>query len=705
MFAKRMFVWMAALVIALAACSTDDGTQGGGGGKKDTWSNVNDTGDVQEEDGTDPVDVSDPDGATPDGGGGDVGPAPEGISALQQDERGLGCTPADDFINLFDEITLEGVIVTTPTFYLASELRGQFVTAAEGGPYSGLLLSYPKEGAPDYQPGDILTVTGPAKEFYCNTQVDVTAHEKTGDGGQIPAVDVVTADDVASFSGPKSEQYESVWVELHDVKVTDFENDYGTFTVDQALIVEDHFQHGLYPDKECHLELLRGVLTYSYGEFKLLPVSGADVVVDTEKGCPLQGGEMTISELQQIPEGLSCKEDDAHESLGKGITVADVIVASAGYPMSDYNVYYVQDGAGGPFSGMMVMLLKAADPGLVIGDQVTLTGEAKDYYCLTEFIASEATVTAQGKPLAAPESVTLATVNATGADAEPYEGVLVSFTDVTVGEDNGYGKYYITDGTHKLVVDDALTEISLLPMGCHLNAITGFVSFSYGEYELVPRSADDIQVDPASECVPQTNDTTIKEIQQLAAGLDCDGSEAFITLGQLLNLTGVVVASPKFSAGSDLDAWFVSDGQGGKYSGVMMVAYATNGFDLAPGATLDLMGEAKEYYCMTEFQVSELVETGTMAGGVQPELLDFADLMNDLEAYEGVYVELMNVTVTDPAPQYGAFIIEGSLQVADSLGHGVKPPADTVISSLKGFVNYSYGEYKLEPASAADVAY
>lgn len=710
----RYLTMLVVLAATLATTGCTSESTDNRGYNKDSWTNLN----------PDAVDTTLPDGALPEGVIPDLPGNESGsegvqgdltVSSLQQDPRGLDCEEAiDEFINLADDITLEGLTVVSGVYYLGQTLRGQFVSVGDG-PFNGIQLAYPagedEDGneivVPEYVVGDVLKITGDAREAFCMTGIAVTAHEKTGEGGQLPTPSVVTSAQVQAFGGPDAESYESIYVEMHDVVVTDVNVTNGTFSVDEKVVADDSFQHGFYPKVGCHIKTLRGVLHYSFGEYELLPLSAADIVPDTDAGCEMQGGPMTINEIQSSDESVGCNEDSGATAF-KGVSIEESIVASEAYFKGDFNVHYLTDGSSsGGFSGIQLRLHKDLGLELHTGDRVRVEGAAAEYFCMTQFQANLATVLDSGNPVPAPVPVTLANVNSVGGtDAEAYESVLVEYANVVVGEHNDYGDFYISDaggGTNKILVDGAFHHEQSPPPGCLIKKIAGFVAYSYGEYEIAPRDAADFTFEPGSSCETTVETTTIQDLQSIYEGMACDAnSEAFLNLQDGVRVEGVIVTSPRFEASSSLHGYFIMELAGG--AGILMVVPQSENTNFAKGAILDVEGDAMEYYCMTQLEATKITEVGTHQAPIPATAATLYDFMDVTEAYEGRLIVLEGVEVINDAPEHGAFTITNDIEVGNLFFQPASvPTSGTTISTLRAIVRYAYGHYILEPRDASDL--
>ena len=179
---------------------------------------------------------------------------------------------------------------------------------------------------------------------------------------------------------------------------------------------------------------------------------------------------------------------------GTHVTLEDVVVTvgcSELYP--DLRYMYIQEPAGGEYSGIMVYGMWADQVPVkpARGDVVTITAEYVEYSDLSElkfsvpgqdtcFITGTATVPAA-------ELLDLPTMM-----SEPWEGVLCATECCEVGADLGYGEFEITDCFGAGVYDDrTLNYLDPLPTTGDFYTFVGVVDYSYGAYKLVPRDNAD----------------------------------------------------------------------------------------------------------------------------------------------------------------------------------------------------------------------
>jgi hypothetical protein len=198
------------------------------------------------------------------------------------------------------------------------------------------------------------------------------------------------------------------------------------------------------------------------------------------------------------PEGFHDVADFQTDSLtdGTAVTLNNVVVTST---MSiEAPGFYVQDVGGGEWSGVFVFTQPAEtaagspDPAAVsvsIGDVLNLSGTSVEFFGQTQLVLAEAgdlTVVGTGA------SVAVTALDATPSDWEPYEGVLVSMTDVTITDVPDPLEDEHAPVTDKgLSVADQLMEISMSE-GDFFTSITGIVTYLWDLYRIAPRSAADI---------------------------------------------------------------------------------------------------------------------------------------------------------------------------------------------------------------------
>jgi len=164
--------------------------------------------------------------------------------------------------------------------------------------------------------------------------------------------------------------------------------------------------------------------------------------------------------------------------------------------------FFIEMAEGGPWSGVYVFM--AGDTTLVAGDEVEITGTVREYYGFTEISGYDDTfisVALLSSGNAIPEPMIVQTADLTDATtAEPYEGGLVEVNNVVVTEEQiNFGQWYVTDisATPCQIDDgffylDSVTPEIIIVLGMEWAVIRGCVDYSYDEFGINPRTADDL---------------------------------------------------------------------------------------------------------------------------------------------------------------------------------------------------------------------
>lgn len=128
------------------------------------------------------------------------------------------------------------------------------------------------------------------------------------------------------------------------------------------------------------------------------------------------------------------------------------------------------------------------------GDVVTVTGAFTEYYGMTELTGPTISVTDSAE---VPSPLVLASCDV-AATPEPTESMLVSFSNLTVTDENAdsdtdtpdYDEY-VVDGC--LRVDDFLDEsLDQLALDTDLTSLTGVMIYSFDNVKVAPRSINDV---------------------------------------------------------------------------------------------------------------------------------------------------------------------------------------------------------------------
>ncbi len=222
-------------------------------------------------------------GGNEDGGGGPGGACPAGqsgsLSICQIQNDGAAGHPGAG-----DEVTVRGVVVTSPTFEIGSTgtLLGLFASDAEGGAFSGVLVTFTSDSGFAAAQGDVVDITGVVSEFNgggvgSETRLQATTLTGTGDTATVSPTEL---DDPAVLADEETaEPYEGVLVTVSAVATTAL-LDFGQFEVTGGLITDDTIYHYAAVAGEV-FTTLSGVMGYSAfedGGPRLLPRSVDDAV-------------------------------------------------------------------------------------------------------------------------------------------------------------------------------------------------------------------------------------------------------------------------------------------------------------------------------------------------------------------------------------------------------------------------------------------
>jgi hypothetical protein len=403
--------------------------------------------------------------------------------AIQEYAEVVGCDPSG--ISLVSAgVSLKGLIVTSPKYDAftpedptKTALDGYFVADAGGGPFAAIRLTIPRTEESNYVPGDVLDVSGDAEEFFCLTQIKVISHAKSGTG-DIPAAATVATADFAT------EENESRLVKLENVEVLE-KFSWGGFRVTGDIEVAWGMEGFFLSLTVGNTYNLTGVVQYAYSKYQLLPRSDGDIEL-------VGGMEASITSMQSSDASKTCTEKKI-QNISEGLTIEGT-VAHERFDVTDkLDGYYLSDGTQEPYSGVYMVVSKDKATNFALGTQLKVVGGHTEYYCLTELYSS--TVEEVGTGGTVPDAVTT-TVDDLMADPEKWEGMLITVTGLTVSNVDDLEKYgyFEVNGTGLLVESKLMGKdgIGTPAVDATYVSITGFLSFSFDQYRLQPRSLADM---------------------------------------------------------------------------------------------------------------------------------------------------------------------------------------------------------------------
>jgi uncharacterized repeat protein (TIGR01451 family) len=128
--------------------------------------------------------------------------------------------------------------------------------------------------------GDDVTVTGTVTEFFGRTQLAGPTWSVNSSGNALFAQSDVLTVDIATGAA-SAESYEGVLVAVQNILITNGDAGFGEWEIDDgsgATLVDDYADYTFVPMTGQELVLVRGMLNYSFGDFKIEPRDDDDIV-------------------------------------------------------------------------------------------------------------------------------------------------------------------------------------------------------------------------------------------------------------------------------------------------------------------------------------------------------------------------------------------------------------------------------------------
>jgi len=195
-----------------------------------------------------------------------------------------------------------------------------------------------------------------------------------------------------------------------------------------------------------------------------------------------------------------------------------------------------------------------------------------------------------------------------------------------------------------------------------------------------------------------------------------DVQQGVIAEGDTVSLDGVIVTSPQSYYG-----FFIGEPGGGAHSGVWVYTGDLGKGDklvVAMGDELSITGVVAEYGVEDETGVvpgtlTQLIlasaADASITGSValpMSSIVTTSDLADPkvAELYEGVVVTIEGVTVTNADLGFGEWQVDDGV-IIDNVFMDVEAPLGGFYDAISGPLYYSYGAFKIEPRSAADLVW
>ena len=184
-----------------------------------------------------------------------------------------------------------------------------------------------------------------------------------------------------------------------------------------------------------------------------------------------------------------------HPNQGTPVTITGAYVTAVVSGGSN-NTIWIQDDSLDPWSGIAVFL-GSDDPGVEIGNRVTVSGVYEEIFSHAEITSADVTVDDDGTSLPfGPIDVADPADLAAGASAEPFESMLVSVGPVVITDPNPDGgndwdEFEVTGG---LRINDgiAVDLDNNCPVDSDFSSIVGIHFENFGSYRINPRDAADV---------------------------------------------------------------------------------------------------------------------------------------------------------------------------------------------------------------------
>jgi hypothetical protein len=196
---------------------------------------------------------------------------------------------------------------------------------------------------------------------------------------------------------------------------------------------------------------------------------------------------ITIQDIQYTTvQGTYC-----YETPMAGETVITSGVVTAVKPGDYPNFFLTQPGVNS-WGGIYVFDTSVSPQ---VGDELVLSATVNEYYSFTQLIdVTSSSTISNGNPVI-PRSISTGDLGiACSFEGEGYESMLVKVSNITVEGVDEFGNWVINDGSGQTMVDDYFFDGDWpsISIGDEYGSITGVVEYSYSEFKILPRNADDI---------------------------------------------------------------------------------------------------------------------------------------------------------------------------------------------------------------------
>lgn len=197
---------------------------------------------------------------------------------------------------------------------------------------------------------------------------------------------------------------------------------------------------------------------------------------------------ITLQDIQcpaDLEQGEYCYETSMH-----GETVITSGVVTAVKP-GEYPNFYLQQTGVNACGGIYVFDTSVSPQ---VGDELIISGTVNEYYSFTQLIDVSTHTTVSSGNQTTPLTITTGELGiACSLNGEELEGMLVQVNNAVVEEIDEFGNWKINDGSGQTIVSDYFFDgdFPIVEIGDNVGTVTGVVEYSYSEFKLLPRNADD----------------------------------------------------------------------------------------------------------------------------------------------------------------------------------------------------------------------
>jgi len=357
--------------------------------------------------------------------------------------------------------------------------------------------------------------------------------------------------------------------------------------------------------------------------------------------------DVSIYDIQTVADPAV---DDASPLLGQTVRVDGIVTAAPG-ELDGAATAVIQESAGGPYSGIRLTGDFSA-LSLERGDEIRVFGEVTEPFGQTEMAVSSVEFIQTAAVPAAEPLTTVELLPGDAASSEPWEGVLIEFTDVTVTDDSlGFGEWLFDDGSGAARGDDAGVALTIVPaLNDSYDFLRGIGWFSFSNYKVQPRNNSDIGLVADLFTIEEIQGNGLRSPFAPATGNDP---------GQIVRTEGNIVTS----VGSNFFTIQQPDpapprGQNPASRGLYV--FTGTAPSVAVGDEVIVQGSVVEFFELTQIGFPSVVDV-TSSGNPLPAPILFDALtpssdpttpscgINNFECFESMRVTVQNGFVTAPS--------------------------------------------------------